>query len=112
MGEKLDVTQQCALAAQKANSILACIKRGVANRLREVFLPLYSAFMRPPPGVPCPGGQSSALKRHGPVEVNTEEGHQDGQRDEALLQCRQAETAGVLQPGEGSKETSLPPSNT
>lgn len=51
MGEKLDVTQQCALAAQKANGVLACIKRGVANRLREVFLPLYSAFMRPPPGV-------------------------------------------------------------
>ncbi|KAK4826236.1 hypothetical protein QYF61_006588 [Mycteria americana] len=45
--EKLNMARQCALAAQKANCILGCIKSSVTSRLREVILPLYSALMRP-----------------------------------------------------------------
>ncbi|PKU49570.1 hypothetical protein llap_123 [Limosa lapponica baueri] len=45
--EKLNMSWQRVLAAQKANCIFGCIKRSVASRLREVVLPLYSTLVRP-----------------------------------------------------------------
>jgi len=45
--EKLSMTQQCTLAAQKARCVLGCIPSSVARRSRDGILPLCSTLVRP-----------------------------------------------------------------
>ena len=47
VNDKLNMSQVCALPAQKANGIQGSIRRGGASTVRKVIVPLYFALVRP-----------------------------------------------------------------
>ena len=50
---KLTMCQQCALAAERANGVLGCIKPSTASWLRDVTVPLYSVLVCPTSSAVC-----------------------------------------------------------
>ena len=83
-GWQLDMSQQCALTAQKANRILGSIK----SRAREVILQGRSHLHctgETSPGVLCPAVEFSVQERHGPVGARPEEGQKKDPRDRTPL---------------------------
>lgn len=103
MDEKLDMSQQHALTAQKANCLEGCIKNSVGSRSREVLLPLCSEVLYPALG-------SSGKEMHGPLGVGTEKVVKVI-KGLAHLSCEEGRV-GFLQPGEGSRESLLWPCST
>jgi len=98
----------CALAGQKANRILGCIKSIMASRLREGDSAPLLCSGETSPGVLCPALEPSAQERHGPVGVGPENDNRHG----TPLLWGKAERVGALQPGEekapGRPYSSLP----
>ncbi|KAK4813465.1 hypothetical protein QYF61_006256 [Mycteria americana] len=47
VGSRLNRSQQCALAAKRANRILGCTQHSITSRPKEVIVPLYSALVQP-----------------------------------------------------------------
>ena len=94
---KLDMSQQCALTAQKTNHILVCNKVSVASRAWVVILALYSELVRPHLEN-CIQIWNSQYRR--PIGMQPEEGCKNHPRDRTLLLQGQAERAGAVQPRE------------
>ena len=61
VNDKLNMTRQCVLAAQKASCLLGCIPSSAGSRVTEVIMPFYSALLwwDPPWSPVCSSGALS-----------------------------------------------------
>ena len=97
MDDKLNMSQQCALAARKANG-LRHERGGQQGQGGDCPSLLWSC--EAPSGVLCPGMEPPVQERQRAVGEGPEEGHKEDQGAEAPPLRRQAEGAGPIQPGE------------
>ncbi|GAB0210092.1 mitochondrial enolase superfamily member 1 [Grus japonensis] len=74
---KLNMSQQCAQAARKANRILGCIKHGIASRSREVIVPLCAGAALPRVLRAVLG--ATVQKGHKTIGECPKEGNKDGE---------------------------------
>ena len=110
--EKLNMSQQCALAALTTSGILGLHqKRGGQQGQGSDCPPLLSPC-EAPSGVLHPGLGPLVQERCGAIGKGPDEGHQDDERTGEPPLRRQAEGAGLVQPGEekaaGTLYCSLP----
>ncbi|KAK4810664.1 LOW QUALITY PROTEIN: hypothetical protein QYF61_007464 [Mycteria americana] len=74
---KLNMSEQCAAVAKKANRMLGCIK-GITSIDKEVIIPLHSALATH--GILCSVLIPAIQKRCGQAGEGPEKGHKDDQR--------------------------------
>jgi len=78
---KLNMSQQCALIAQKVNHILGSIKRSMARKGKGSDPMLLLCAGETSPAVLYPDVESLVQERRGPIRVHPEEGHRSDSRD-------------------------------
>ena len=83
-GEKLDMSHQCVLAAQKANCILGCIKKGGQQAEGGDSAPLLHSYEYPP-GILNPALEPSTQEGRGTVGAGPKEGYKNDPRTGAPL---------------------------
>ena len=93
--ERLHMSQQCPLAAWKANGILGFSTKRLASRDRELIVPLYSALRRPHLEY-CPHYWSPQYTKERELVERVQ------RRATKMIRGlqRQAEGAGLVRPGE------------
>ena len=94
-----NMSQQCALAAQKANGILDSIRRGVGQQEQGGDCPSLFCPHEAPSGVLCPGLGPPIQERQGALRYKRRPTKNDQRAGAPLLQ-RQTEGAGLVQPQE------------
>ena len=98
-GQQVGHEPAVCLMAKEANGILGCIKKRVANRLREVILPLYFDLVKPHLEY-CVSFWTPQFKKDMELLESPAEGHKDDEGFGASLLQGKAERAEVVQPGE------------